>query len=84
MDKNKQTYQNIHHLAETVSLGKGKLVGTLFNASRGAISFSLAIGPDYSMYNITTKSHQSSAQQACLPSRPKLVPIYTPGSRGAS
>ena len=47
------------------------------------ISFTL-LGPDYSIYNVVVGGSPVLRTTSLLPSQLKLVPIYTPGSRGAS
>ena len=49
-----------------------------------SISFSQAIGPDYSMYNVAIRGLAVLHTMSLLPSQPKPVPICTPGSREAS
>ena len=48
------------------------------------ISFSLAIGLGYSIYNVVVGGSPVLRTTSLLPSQPKPVPIYTPESRGAS
>ena len=49
-----------------------------------SISFSLVIGPHYSMYNVVMRGSPVLYTTGLSPSQSKLVPIYTPGLRGAS
>ena len=70
--------------------GKGRLSGDTFQCilrqtqvhQELPISFSLAIGPDFSMDNVAV-SGSPLCTTSLLPSRPRPVPIYTPGMRGA-
>ena len=48
------------------------------------ISSSLAIGPDYTIHDVVVGGSSVLRITSLLPSQPKLVPIYTPGSRGAA
>ena len=58
-------------------------MGILFSASRVTVSLSLAIGPDYSIYNVVVRRSPVLRTTSLLPSQPTPVPICTPGSRGA-
>ena len=60
-------------------------VGTLFSASRGAhILFTSDWAKLYSIYNVAVRGSPVLRTTSLLPSQPKPVPIYTPGSRGAT
>ena len=48
------------------------------------ISFSLAIWPDYSIYNVPVRGSPFLCTASLLPSQPKPVPTYTHESKGAS
>ena len=48
------------------------------------ISFSLVIGPNYSIYNVAMGGLPVLCTMSLLPSQPKPVPIYTPWSTGTS
>ena len=48
------------------------------------ISFSLAIGPDYTIYNVVVGGSPVLHITSLLPFQSKPVPIYTSGLRGAS
>ena len=63
---------------------KGKLVGHFSVHPEVPISFSLAIGPDYSIHNVAVRASSVLCATSLLPSQSKLVPICTPGLRGAS
>ena len=45
------------------------------------VPISLAIGPDYSVYNVAVRGLLVLSTVSMLPSQPKSVPIYTPGLR---
>ena len=48
------------------------------------VSFSLAIEPDYSIYNVAVRGSPVLRTRNLLLFQPKPVPICTPGWRGVS
>ena len=59
-------------------------MGRLFSAFIGAHLLFTSIGLNYSIYNVAVRGLPVLCTMSLLPFWPKLVPLYTPESRGAS
>ena len=72
---------SVYVFSLTFGPGKGKLVGTLFSAPRGA---HFLFTSDWARLLNIVRGLPVLCTASLLPSQPRPVPIYTPGSRGAS